>query len=128
MISCENTKTWIKEGPTLEIINEVDKTGKELADRHKGISKSQIRNIFSKLKEIEVKGFQNKKADFLMLKPLAAYSSKRSDKKIFEDLRKNLIEPAIEEVLNAPNEEEAFNNFVLLFEAVLAYHKAHGGK
>jgi CRISPR-associated protein Csm2 len=128
MISKEETTNWVKNGPDKLILEKVELTGKELADKNKGISSSQIRNIFNKIVEIESKGFSYKQADFLMLKPLTAYSAKRANKQSFNHLKENLINPGIEAVLNSNDKEKAFKNFVMLFEAVLAYHKAYGAK
>ncbi|HDH97692.1 MAG TPA: type III-A CRISPR-associated protein Csm2 [Deltaproteobacteria bacterium] len=46
------------------------------------------------------------------------------------DRLKDRVNWGIDAVLNGPVEEETkrFKNFCKLFEAILAYHKAHGGK
>lgn len=127
-ISKEETKNWVENGPNMSILKLIEKMGEELAHKDTGISSSQIRSIFNKIVEIEAKGFANKEADFLMLKPLTAYSAKRANKVSFNYLKDNLINPGIEAVLASNDKEKAFKNFVMLFEAVLAYHKAYGAK
>jgi CRISPR-associated protein Csm2 len=46
-------------------------------------------------------------------------------------MKDNFINPAIDQVLQDADEvviEKRFSNFAKLFEAILAYHKAYGGK
>jgi CRISPR-associated protein Csm2 len=127
----EDTRNWINNGPSNDLMGRVEETGKHVKEN--GLTTSQIRNIFTKVKEIEAKGINKMKADFVMLKPLTAYACKRATKKGldgFEVMKNKFINPAIDQVLQDADEgvtEKRFHNFVKLFEAILAYHKAAGG-
>jgi len=98
---------------------------KELGERFKrnDLSTSQIRNIFSSIKKMEMSGFNEK--ELLLLKPKLAYAAgRRGAKQGTKDL-KEVLSIAIESVGNST---EKFENFCNFFEAILAYHRAEGGK
>ncbi len=127
-LSNKDVRAWIRHGPDKTLIEKAEKFGKALKDGK--LSTSQIRQVFTKLKGIEAKGYLEKKVDFLMLKPFIAYAASRQDVNGLKLLR-DRISVAIDEVVSAKNDEDAglrFKNFVKFFEAVLAYHKAAGGK
>jgi len=98
-----------------------------------GLTRSQIRSIFTEVRRIESLWENDaRKGDALrrlnMLKPKLDYQTSREEK--VRDLRNVLIE-AINEVNSAKEGEEqdrCFKRFVDLFEAILAYHRAKGGK
>ena len=149
-LSVQEVKEWVVQGPSLETINQVrlfgfylGKTLKKAKVRNlkngkdkfvdESVTTSQIRQIFTKMKSIEAKGGLSdvtQRTDFLMLKPLLAYAVGRH-KKTGLDRLKERLDWGIDEVLSGSNEAEEqqrFNNFCKLFEAVLAYHRASGGK
>jgi len=125
-------ESWIKKGPdntTLEAINQFSR------DIAGDVTRAQIRQIFSKMKNIEAKGINEEKlvaqkSEFLMLKPLLAYAAGRHKKTGLTNL-KDALTQAIDQVSAAGNEDKEwklrFKNFCKLFEAILAYHRAHGG-
>lgn len=146
----KHVEEWIKNGPNNDLIEQIDKFGKYIAaqlqktpsrkktgdpnvdiDREQHVTTSQIRQIFGKLKSIEAKGYGNDgtRTEFIMLKPLLAYAAGRHNKTGIERLKERATW-GIDAVLNGEEQEEAlrFKNFCKLFEAILAYHKAHGGK
>jgi len=92
---------------------------------------TQIRNIFTEVRQIEAVWNQNPARAMRrlqMLKPKMAYQAARQRQ--VEKLRDVLVE-AIDEVEKQPAGEkrnQAFQRFTDLFEAILAYHKAQGGK
>lgn len=94
------------------------------------VTTSQIRQIFGKLKSIEAKGFNSseRRGEFMMLKPLIAYAAGRHKKTGLLRLKER-VSWGIDAVIEGPaeNEPQRFKNFCRLFEAILAYHKAHGG-
>ncbi len=117
---------WIRGGPTTDLITKVEAFGRTL--QKKGLSTSQIRQVFTRLKAIEAKGYnQERKIEFLMLKPHLAYASGRHTS--VKPLKK-IIDWGIDEVVESGGEDQIgkFKNFCKLFEAILAYHRAHGGK
>jgi CRISPR-associated protein Csm2 len=98
----------------------------------KGHAKSQIRGIFGTVRQIKA-GWKDtdSKANLrriLLLKPRLAYQAARESK--VRPLSKVLTD-AIEVVAkgkDAAEQKQRFGYFVDLFEAILAYHTAAGGK
>ena len=84
--------------------------------------KIQIRNVFGEIKRIQMKGFENEKASFFLLKPKIAYAAKRHNDIGINTLKK-YFDLAHKEVADA----RTYQNFVDFFESILAYHKAYGG-
>lgn len=95
------------------------------------VSTSQIRNLFSEIKRIELtvgdseEKWEDEKVSFLLLKPKVAYNAARQKninskmkdlKKVFEKAH-----PFVQDIKHLKN----LSNFV---EAIVAYHKAHGGR
>jgi CRISPR-associated protein Csm2 len=119
---------WIKNGPNNSLLNVTEDFGKKLKDQ--GLTTSQIRQVFSKLKNIEAKGFAQQRTEFMMLKPFIAYAAGRQQKVAGLQSFKTSISKAIDTVFadGESKEETRFNNFCKLFEAILAYHRAHGGR
>lgn len=121
-------ETWIKSGADEELPTFADAIGKELAD-HK-LTRSQFRNIYGEIKRIQMRGFEAEKASFYLLRPKVAYALGRIDEKRERDkyqgmlLFKRVFDKACEYV----NNEQSYKNFCNLFEAILAYHRANGGK
>lgn len=121
-------KTWISEKLNTKAVNYAEDLGRYLQEEK--FSTSQIRNIYGEVKRIEQKGIGNSDSfsSFLLLKPKLAYAAKRTDKQS-ANVFKNELNQAIDVVLeDSSNQEARFKNFCQLFEAVLAYHKAFGGK
>nr|WP_320012210.1 type III-A CRISPR-associated protein Csm2 [uncultured Desulfobulbus sp.] len=152
----EHVVSWIKNGPDPKYVNEAedfgrylaselrnaikkDKFGKPQQDKwgntktvDESVTTSQIRQVFSKLKTIEAKGFTSAKqrTEFMMLKPYFAYAAGRQNKTGLDRLKERVIW-GIDAVLapdSETSEEQRFYNFCKFFEAVLAYHRAAGGK
>lgn len=67
-----------------------------------------------------------------MLRPKLAYAAQRAGGRGIDSLRKVLETAHIAVTEMVDNEdakaEKAFENFVDFFEAILAYHKANGGR
>lgn len=137
---------WVKTGvANKEFIYYAENMGKHLALLNKNrndweynqkrqnnnLSTSQIRNFFGSLKTIEMKGFKSNKEKFYMLKPLLAYAYKRDGKEAFRDFKEEVIDKSLNIIMQESDDkkqEEYFKNFCQIFEAILAYHRAHGGK
>jgi len=122
----DNVRKWVREGPNSDLLNRAEIFGKKL--KNKGLTTSQIRQVFTRLKAIEAKGYEGeRKIEFLMLKPYLAYAAGRHSS--VRDL-KEIINHGIDSVLENDNINESlkFKNFCKLFEAILAYHRAYGGK
>lgn len=126
---------------SIHTIMTADESGKELVDYanqlgerlvHNELKRSQIRTIFTEARQIEAKWHQGGTHQgealrrLMMLKPKLAYQAKR-EKSVSE--LKDTLSTAIDEVEKAPldKRDAAFIRFMNLFEAILAYHRAHGG-
>ncbi len=131
----DDVRKWVTNGPTPESINASKKFGEHI--KQKGLTTSQIRQVFSKLKSIEAKGYMYKRSEFMMLKPFIAYAAGRQSKvQGLQDL-KDRVTWGIDAVLDVKEtdekkhleeEKKRFQNFCKFFEAILAYHRASGGK
>ncbi len=155
-----NFKTkWVTEGITEECIEYLENFGfylcdkKDVNDRYPGyqaMTTSQLRNIFSEAKQIEVQvrkilsDYENQdsevsaeakriwetelKTKILLLRPKIAYSTARamdrSPKTRMQDFRE-VIERALIETIKNP---KYYLNFIHIMEAIIAYHKVYGGR
>ncbi|MFQ3610511.1 MAG: type III-A CRISPR-associated protein Csm2 [Fimbriimonadales bacterium] len=90
-----------------------------------GLTTSQIRNIYGMVKKMEMRqGMSDWHHELVMLKPKMAYAAARATGKGAKTLA-HVLSTAIDAV---GEDREMFKRFVDLFEAILAYHKAAGGK
>lgn len=111
---------WITDAIDEKAIKFTEKLGKKLAKIK--LSSSQIRNVYGEMKRIQLKGFNNEKTAFLLLKPKLAYAKSR-DKNAM-----GTFEPILQNALNAVKTEAHYQNLMDFMEAILAYHKSYGGK
>ncbi|MEI8209151.1 MAG: type III-A CRISPR-associated protein Csm2 [Methylococcales bacterium] len=97
---------------------------------YRDVSSSQIRNAYGTVKKLEMQSVFDNKAyrELLLLKPKLAYARGRTDAKKKDNFKK--LEDALSAAIDAVDvkEPETFKRFCNFFEAILAYHKAHGGK
>lgn len=98
----------------------IDAAGK----RDTKLTTSQIRKFFGEIKRIQA-DFANCKEDIVLLHPKIAYAVGRADgsSKIRDFY--NLTSPLIFEI---QEDKKKFKTFVTIIEAIVAYHKAAGGK
>lgn len=96
-----------------------------------GLTRAQIRNIFTEVRKIEAL-WGSKPVTAMrrlnMLKPKLDYSAARAKP---VELLKEVLTQAIDKVNEAkPGEdrERRFRVFMDLFEAILAYHRSEGGR
>ena len=124
----QEVKSWVTSGPQPVLLNKAEELGKRLCDEK--LTTSQIRQVFTKLKAIEAKGYVEQKTEFMMLRPYIAYAAGRQIKVKGLQTFKEKITWGIDAVLAGDKETEQsrFHNFCKFFEAVLAYHRASGGK
>jgi len=104
------------------------KFAENLAIKIKDVSTSQIRSAYGTVKKLEMQSEFTEKSyrELLLLKPKLAYARKRSQKEyVFKEL-----EDALGIAIDAVDVKhpETFKRFCNFFEAILAYHKANGGK
>jgi CRISPR-associated protein Csm2 len=87
---------------------------------------SQIRNICGTVKKLEMKACrENVIPELILLKPRLAYIAGKHKNITGMKFLKDLLSQAIDMVAE---KEERFVYFCKFFEAILAYHKAEGGK
>ena len=103
------------------LVEKADSFGKYLS--RKKVSTSQLRNAFGTMKRLQMLGWKNAKvpAQLLLMKPRLAYMAGR-EKKTKE------IKDVLTHGIDCVKDEDTFENFCNFFEAILAYHKAYGGK
>ena len=125
------------------LVDLTDKYGKQLADAR--LATSQIRSIFGSVRQMESRWYDDNQRnqgirDLLMLKPKLAYQEVRHKPQRREDpnpvgMLRAMLEPAIDAVIDPGQDhtkedgdnQKRFRRFMEYFEALLAYHKAHGG-
>lgn len=123
----------VKEGDALTTITWADTIGQALVQNN--LTTSQIRNFFGEVRQIQLAWEQDGNAAFrraVLLIPKIGYHAKRargSAQRGMAELERVLV-PALETVATAKPEQRQtyYTNFVDFFEAILAYHKKHGGR
>lgn len=113
---------WITNEASRDAVEYAEEMGKFMAN--KGLTNSKIRSIYGEIKRIQMGGFENEKSSFCLLKPKVAYALGRDDKNEGLKLFKKIFDKASELVDN----QKKYQNFCNLIEAILAYHKAYGGR
>lgn len=97
----------------------VDKNGRSKEVKESKLTTNQLRKFFGEVKRQQMSGYDE--TDFVLLKPKLAYAvgrAKDENAKINDFY--HVIAKAIDEVKN----EQHFKNFIKIFEAIVAYHKA----
>jgi len=122
---------WITDAIDESAIQFADERAKEM--KNHGLSTSQIRNFFSEVIRIKESGIEKNIIEFLLLKPKIAYAAKKAEKDgkgvyIFKDIMVKGIDLVLQAKDDTNELKKRFKNFHALFEAILAYHKVHGGK
>ncbi len=119
--------------PISQLVDDTEKLGKKLVDI--GLKTNQIRKFLdavnrlkSNLAKDEKKQFSTIESELVFLRPKLAYAAARQQKSA-KDLGpvapfKQVLEAAIKKVETIKD----FDKFVQLVEAIIAYHKAAGGK
>ncbi len=122
------TKYWIIDGLDKDFIEYAPMFGEEI--NKGGLSTSQIRNFYGEVIKMRAYEWSVKiEQSFILLKPKLAYATKRANKQGLNDL-KTILDEGIDAVLegNIQQKQTRFENFCNLFEAIIAYHRANGGK
>jgi CRISPR-associated protein Csm2 len=124
----------IAEGDARVLVTQAEELGEQLARAR--LSTSQIRNIFGTVRRIEMnwpevpqgdadqERARKARRELLLLKPKMAYQAKRESGRAVGDLT-SVLSDGIDLV---GDDRTRFQHFVDFFEAILAYHKAHGGR
>ena len=96
----------------------------------RGLTRSQLRNVFGEFRKIEAFWDNDNAASerrLLLLKPKLVYQRARKPKEtgLFCDILTEAIDDTFTKGADIKN---GFNNCVDLLEAIVAYHKLYGGK
>ena len=129
----EFNASWIQSGLNTEAIKFAEELGESLAQT---LSTSQIRNVFGEVRRIQQKGITNSfDSEVLLLKPKLSYARARASGKTGADAARDLesvlssaIDAIFQNAINPEQKFQRFENFANFFEAILAYHRAYGGK
>lgn len=122
---------WIVSGIKGNAITYAEKLGIKLVEER--FTTSQIRNFYGELKRIQLKSItgDKQKSAFHLLHPKLAYAAKRAEKTGGRGATtfKNEILKAHQAVnIDQEGFDKRFENFCDLCEAILAFHKANGGR
>lgn len=127
----EFLKRMVMEGINNKFIEEATNCGNYLV-KEDNLTTSQIRRIFGHVKKIE--NFEDPKKfipQLLMLKPMLAYTAKRHRSVgTLKEVLENAIDAVTDESIENDDKKRIarFRLFCEGFEAILAYHKAFGGR
>ncbi|WP_020562246.1 type III-A CRISPR-associated protein Csm2 [Methylosarcina fibrata] len=122
----EEIKSFIQRDDTAkQMVSFAANLAKNIA---RDVSTSQIRNAYGTVKKLEMQSVFTDKAhrELLLLKPKLAYARGRAQKKDAFKMLEDALGAAIDAV--DVKQPETFKRFCNFFEAILAYHKANGGK
>ena len=118
----EYQSQWITSAADSALVEFAERAGRFMA--RKGLTNSKIRSIYGEIKRIQMSEFEKEKSSFILLKPKVAYALGRDDKNEGLKLFKEIFDLSSADV----TDQQRFLNFCNLMEAILAYHKAYGGK
>lgn len=87
------------------------------------LTTTQLRKFFGEVKRQQALGFnENDKTDFILLKPKLAYAVARAKD---EDAKIHDFYWVISNAIDLVKTKDQFRNFIKIFEAIVAYHKAN---
>ncbi len=130
---------WNEKIPETEITTAVTSVAVDFAERFgtylgcdqenpyitlKKLTTSQLRRFFGEVKRQQMMGYNP--SEIVLLKPKLAYAVGRARK----DAKKNTVSKiedfyyVIADAIDKVKNEDHFKNFIKIFEAIVAYHKA----
>ena len=95
-----------------------NKSGKSISAKNK-LTTSQLRRFFGEVKRQQMVGYNE--TDFVLLKPKLAYAVGRAKEK---DAKIKDFYLVMSNAIDLVHNEQQFKNFIKVFEAIVAYHKA----
>lgn len=114
--------TWITDKASSAMIDYTEEVGMFMAKN--GLTNSKIRSIYGEIKRIQMGSFEKERSSFYLLKPKVAYALGRDDKNEGLRMFKLVFDCSSKHV----SDQKSYLNFCNFIEAILAYHKANGGK
>lgn len=132
-----NVRDFIEQDKPKELIEEAESIGQQLAT--KKLTTSQIRNIFGMVRQIKMSWANDEAGSYrqaVLLKPKLAYQTERvKDKNRGQGegmkVLKDALDEALDTMMDAPENNERrvrFERVTDFFEAIVAYHRQHGGR
>ncbi len=133
-------KRWITDSISEEALSQISSFSKSLTEDRdnrdfSSLKSSQIRKFYGEVKRIQTNGIEKNKDAFKMLKPKLAYAvgrQSRQDKekvdRFYQTISQAIDAVQIDQMEDSKELNHRFKNFVNLFEAIVAYHKYHGGE
>lgn len=125
------SKQEIQEKVTAVTVKFAEKFGNYLADKDdqaEPLTTSQLRKFFGEVKRQQMTGYDP--TEFVMLKPKLAYAVGRAKQNGRKGKHQKIedfylvMADAIDKVESSSDKPKAFKNFISVFEAIVAYHKA----
>lgn len=113
---------WFTNGADAALVKYAEQAGKDLVNGK--LTNSKIRSIYGEVKRIQMGTWEKNKSAFFLLKPKVAYAYGRDNKN--EGLR--IFKEIFDEAVKYVNDDKSYDNFCNFMEAILAYHRANGGK
>jgi CRISPR-associated protein Csm2 len=113
---------WITKEADGKLVEYAEKSGKFMAKNK--LTNSKIRSIYGEIKRIQMGKFEKEKSAFILLKPKVAYALGRDENNEGLKLFKLIFDRSSQDVVD----QKSFINFCNFMEAILAYHKANGGR
>jgi len=104
-----------------DYIKIVKRGGEEVKVKRKILTTSQLRKFFGEIKRLQLLGYDKAKTDILLLKPKLAYAVGRAKDK---NAKIHDFYEVITDALQYIKNQKTFENFINLFEAIVAFHKA----
>lgn len=128
---------WVRneKGIETKAVDFAEYFGRYLAgtdNRREGMTTTQIRNFFGEVRKIQMKTVAKSGGDFAMLKPRLAIAKVRATKdnsnNRIKDFERAVVLMFDKIERGSSKEDQQFQNFADFIEAIVAYHKANGGK
>jgi CRISPR-associated protein Csm2 len=113
---------WITKEADGKLVEYAENSGQFMAKNK--LTNSKIRSIYGEIKRIQMGKFEKEKSAFILLKPKVAYALGRDEHNEGLKLFKLIFDCSSQDVVD----QKSFINFCNFMEAILAYHKANGGK
>lgn len=118
----EIKKEWLVNGIEQETITWAQGFSRQLTEGHDNLTTSQLRKFFGEFKRIQAMGYDKAKTDFILLQAKLAYSVGRATSK-GNALKMKLFADTVSKGIQLVSNEDEYNNFIDVLEAIVAYHK-----
>ena len=118
----------VRDDTAKDMVQYAQRLGEEL--KQENVTTSQIRNAYGKMKKLEMAGWEDARTqrEVLLLKPRLAYAAGRHGDKRRDQQGLYRLQKVMNEAIDSVTDKESFQRFCQFFEAIVAYHKAAGGK